>query len=39
VRKLFDIVCDDVWTATMHARQPFAYGSPPGRKDFYFAGK
>ena len=39
VRKLFDIVRDDVWTATRHAQQPFTYGSPPGREDFYFAGK
>ena len=40
VRKLFDIVRDDVWAATKHAQQPFTYGSPPGREDFYFvAGK
>jgi tetratricopeptide (TPR) repeat protein len=39
VRKLFDIVRDDVWTATKHEQQPFTYGSPPGRDDFYFAGK
>jgi uncharacterized caspase-like protein len=39
VRKLFDIVRDDVWTATKHEQQPFTYGSPPGREDFYFAGK
>jgi len=40
VRKLFDIVRDDVWKATKHAQQPFTYGSPPGREDFYFvAGK
>ncbi len=37
VRKLFDIVRDDVWTATRHEQQPFTYGSPPGREDFYFA--
>jgi tetratricopeptide (TPR) repeat protein len=36
VRKLFDIVRDDVWEATKHAQQPFTYGSPPGREDFYF---
>jgi uncharacterized caspase-like protein len=36
VRKLFDIVRDDVWNATKHAQQPFTYGSPPGREDFYF---
>jgi tetratricopeptide (TPR) repeat protein len=39
VRKLFDIVRDDVWAATSHGQQPFTYGSPPGREDFYFAGK
>jgi tetratricopeptide (TPR) repeat protein len=36
VRKLFDIVRDDVWAATKHVQQPFTYGSPPGREDFYF---
>jgi tetratricopeptide (TPR) repeat protein len=36
VRKLFDIVRDDVWTSTKHQQQPFTYGSPPGREDFYF---
>jgi tetratricopeptide (TPR) repeat protein len=40
IRKLFDIVRDDVWKATKRAQQPFTYGSPPGREDFYFvAGK
>jgi tetratricopeptide (TPR) repeat protein len=40
IRKLFDIVRDDVWSATKHEQQPFTYGSPPGRDDFYFvAGK
>ena len=40
IRKLFDIIRDDVWAATKHAQQPFTYGSPPGREDFYFvAGK
>lgn len=40
IRKLFDIIRDDVWAATQHAQQPFTYGSPPGREDFYFvAGK
>jgi tetratricopeptide (TPR) repeat protein len=36
VRKLFDIVRDDVWASTRHTQQPFTYGSPPGREDFYF---
>jgi len=40
LRKLFDIVRDDVWNATKHQQQPFTYGSPPGHEDFYFvAGK
>jgi uncharacterized caspase-like protein len=40
VRKLFDIVRDDVWKVTNRAQQPFTYGSLPGREDFYFvAGK
>jgi tetratricopeptide (TPR) repeat protein len=40
IRKLFDIIRDDVWSATRHEQQPFTYGSPPGREDFYFvAGK
>lgn len=40
IRKLFDIVRDDVWSATRREQQPFTYGSPPGREDFYFvAGK
>jgi uncharacterized caspase-like protein len=36
IRKLFDIVRDDVWSVTKHEQQPFSYGSPPGREDFYF---
>ena len=36
VRKLFDIVRDDVWKMTKNTQQPFTYGSPPGREDFYF---
>jgi tetratricopeptide (TPR) repeat protein len=38
VRKLFDLVRDDVWSASRHQQQPFTYGSPPGREDFYFVG-
>jgi hypothetical protein len=34
LRKLFDIVRDDVWTATRHVQQPFTYGSPLGREIF-----
>ncbi|MBR1125873.1 caspase family protein [Bradyrhizobium lablabi] len=36
VRRLFDIVRDDVWNATNRRQQPFSYGSLPGREDFYF---
>ena len=36
IRKLFDIVRDDVWASTKHAQQPFTYGSPPGRENYYF---
>ena len=36
VRRLFDIVRDDVWQATNRQQQPFTYGSLPGREDFYF---
>jgi hypothetical protein len=40
VRKLFDIVRDDVLASTKRRQEPFTYGSPPGREDFYFvAGK
>lgn len=40
IGKLFDIVRDEVWSATKHEQHPFAYGSPPGREDFCFvAGK
>ena len=35
VRKLFDIVRDDVREATKPSGQPFSYGAPPGREDFY----
>jgi tetratricopeptide (TPR) repeat protein len=36
VRRLFDIVRDDVWNSTNRRQQPFTYGSLPGREDFYF---
>ncbi|MGL3107307.1 caspase family protein [Bradyrhizobium sp. BR 1432] len=39
IRKLFDIIRDDVWAATRHEQQPFTYGSPPGREDFYFVAR
>ena len=36
VRRLFDVVRDDVLQATNRKQQPFSYGSLPGREDFYF---
>lgn len=38
IRKLFDLVRDDVMVATDRHQQPFTYGSVPGSEDFYFAG-
>jgi uncharacterized caspase-like protein len=37
LRKLFDIVRDDVMETTQRRQQPFTYGSLPGREDFIFA--
>jgi TRAP-type C4-dicarboxylate transport system substrate-binding protein len=40
VRRLFDLVRDDVMDATNKRQQPYTYGSVSGRRDFYFvAGK
>lgn len=36
IRKLFDLVRDDVMAATGRQQQPFSYGSVPGSEDFYF---
>jgi tetratricopeptide (TPR) repeat protein len=36
IRKLFDLVRDDVMAATGRRQQPFSYGSVPGNEDFYF---
>jgi tetratricopeptide (TPR) repeat protein len=36
VRRLFDVVRDDVMDATNRAQKPFSYGSISGRQDFYF---
>jgi tetratricopeptide (TPR) repeat protein len=38
IRKLFDLVRDDVMAATDRHQQPFTYGSVPGSEDFYFVG-
>jgi urea transport system substrate-binding protein len=40
VRRLFDLVRDDVMASTGRQQQPHSYGSMPGSEDFYFvAGK
>src|SRR3984957_18133830 len=39
VRRLFDNVRDDVMDMTAKRQQPYAYGSVPGRQDFYFIAK
>ncbi len=36
IRRLFDLVRDDVIEQTSRQQQPFSYGSLPGREDFYF---
>jgi tetratricopeptide (TPR) repeat protein len=36
VRRMFDLVRDDVMEATGRRQQPFAYTSVSGREDFYF---
>jgi uncharacterized caspase-like protein len=39
IRRLFDLVRDDVSEATRRRQQPFIYGSVPGLRDFFFATK
>ncbi len=36
VRRLFDLVRDDVMSSTNRRQQPFRYGSVSGSEDFYF---
>ena len=36
LRRLFDVVRDDVMDMTSRQQQPFSYGSISGRRDFYF---
>lgn len=36
VRRMFDVVRDDVMDMTGRRQQPFSYGSVSGRQDFYF---
>jgi len=37
VRRLFDLVRDDVMAATNRRQQPFSYGSISGSEEFFFA--
>jgi uncharacterized caspase-like protein len=39
IRKLFDLVRDDVIDATGGKQQPYTYGSLSGRQEFYFLSK
>jgi tetratricopeptide (TPR) repeat protein len=39
VRRLFDLVRDDVMAMTDRRQQPFSYGSVSGAEDFYFVQK
>jgi hypothetical protein len=39
VRRLFDLVRDDVLVTTNRRQQPFSYGSLSGSEDYFFAGK
>jgi uncharacterized caspase-like protein len=39
VRRLFDLVRDDVMEATNNQQQPFSYGSISGRQNFHFVDK
>jgi hypothetical protein len=39
LRRLFDLVRDDVLAATSRRQQPFSYGSLSGSEDFYFETK
>jgi tetratricopeptide (TPR) repeat protein len=39
IRRLFDLVRDDVMDLTKRRQQPFSYGSLPGRQDFFFVRK
>jgi tetratricopeptide (TPR) repeat protein len=39
IRKLFDLVRDDVMVATARRQQPFSYGSVPGSEDFFFTAR
>jgi hypothetical protein len=39
VRRLFDLVRDDVLATTSRRQQPFSYGSLSGSEDYFFAAK
>lgn len=36
IRRMFDLVSDDVMEKTGHRQQPLTYGRLPGREDFFF---
>jgi len=36
IRRLFDLVRDDVLTTTNRRQQPFSYGSLSGSEEFFF---
>ena len=37
IRRVFDLVRDDVMESTDNQQQPFTYGSLSGRQDYYFS--
>ena len=39
IRRVFDLVSDDVMTVTNRKQQPFSYGSLSGAEEFYFVQK
>lgn len=36
INKIFRLVRDDVMEATAGRQEPYTYGSPPGKEDFFF---
>jgi uncharacterized caspase-like protein len=39
IRRLFDLVRDDVMTSTRGKQQPFTYGSLSGSRDYFFVAR
>jgi tetratricopeptide (TPR) repeat protein len=39
LRRMFDLVRDDVMESTNRRQQPFTYGSLPGRQDYFFVSR